>query len=266
MPNARNVEKDVQTLLLVGSTGSGKTTQFLTFPGRKFAYIFDQNALASLRGHDVEYEEFIPEHIDLDVVSLKANTRDRYSKAPEPRTYVQFEQDIEAKLKSGFFDDIDAISLDSTTMLTDIVMDRVMHLNGRFGKQPEQGDYVATTNTIIKIYRTVLGLKIPIFVTGHIEFGKDDTTGRMQNTMAFLGRLRQRLPIMFSEVWLAYGDESKDNMSYKIRTRQNRTNPFLRCTSRFINTVEDVTLDFDNPLEGQGVWGLLERTDIAKGA
>ena len=266
MPNAKDIDKEVQTVLLVGGTGGGKTTQFLTFPGKKFAYIFDNNALASLRGFDLEYEQFIPEHVDLDVVSLKANTRDRFSKAPEPKTYVNFEKDLEERLRTGYFDDIDAISIDSTTMLTDIVMDRVLHLNGRFGKQPEQTDYVATTNTIIKIYRTLLGLQKPIFVTGHIEYKQDEATGRMQNTMAFLGRLRQRLPIMFSEVWLAYGDLDRDkNMRYYVKTRQDRQNPFLRCTMRHIDNTEDVTIDFSKPVEGQGIFELLDRQAIAQG-
>ena len=258
MPNAKDVDRGIQTVLIVGGTGSGKTTQFLTFPGKKFAYIFDQNALASLRGFDIEYEAFIPEQLDLDVVSLKANTRDKFSKPPEPKTYINFELDFENKLDTGFFDDFDSVAVDSTTMLTDIVMDRMLYLNGRFGKQPEQIDYVGTTNTIIKIYRSLLGLQKPIYVTGHIEFKQDEATGRMQNIMSFLGRLRQRLPIMFSEVWLAYADPDRDeNMHYYIQTRQDRKNPFLRCSSRLIANTEDVTLDFNKTLEGQGIGGLL---------
>lgn len=265
MPNARDVGQEVESILLVGSTGGGKTTQFLTFPGRKFAYVFDTNALASLRGHDVEYEEFIPEHLDLDVVSLSANKRDRTSKPPEPKTYQLFETDFETRLRNGFFNDIDAISIDSTTMLTDIVMDRVLYINGRFGKQPEMTDYVATTNTMIKLYRTILGLGVPVFITGHIEFQKDETTGRMQNVMAFLGRLRQRFPMMFSEVWLAYGDVDKDGkVRYYVQTRQDRQNPFLRCTHPSIGFKEDVTIDFTQPTEGQGVYSLLNRAMVRR--
>ncbi len=266
MPNAKNVTSQIETLLVVGSTGSGKTTGFVTMPGKKFMYIFDPNTLATLRGQDVDYEIFLPEHLDLDAVTLKANVRDRVSKSIEPQTYVLFERDIESKMDSSFFDPYDVIGIDSITTLTDIVMDRVMHLNGRFGKQPEMTDYVATTNTMIKIFRTVLGFGKSVYVTGHIDFKQEESTSRMQNVMAFLGRLRQRLPLLFSEIWLAYGEPDKDGkMHYFVRTQQDRYNPFLRCTLRMIDPVEDVTVDWKTDLSGQGIGSLVSRALIANG-
>jgi len=266
MSNAKNVGQEIKSCLLIGSTGGGKTSQFLTYPGKKYALLFDTNAIATLRGHDIEYDEYIPEHLDLDVVTLKTNVRDKFSKAPEPKTYITFERDLEEKMRTNYFEDYDSIMIDSTTMFTDIVMDRVLWLNGRFGKQPEMADYAACTNTIIKVYRTLLGFRKPILITGHIEFQKDETTQRFQNTLAFLGQLRRRIPLMFNEVWLAYGEPNRDGkMSYYVRTRQDRQNQFLRCTSEFVETVENVTLDYKKPLESQGVGALLDRTVIASG-
>lgn len=266
MLNAKDVDKQLETLLVVGTTGSGKTSGFLTLPGKKFMYIFDPNSLATLRGHDVDYELFLPERLDLDVVTLKANIRDRASKSLEPKTYNMFERDIEAKMESGFFDSYDAIGVDSVTTLTDVVMDRCTFLNNHFGKNPEMVDYVATTNTVIKIFRTFLGFEKPLYVTGHIEFKQEEATSKMQNVMAFLGRLRQRMPILFSEVWLAYAEPDKDKkMHYYVRTQQDRYNPFLRCTSKFVDPVEDVTIDWSRDPEGQGIGELLGRTSISKG-
>lgn len=266
MPNAKDAPATVTTILNVGSTGSGKTSGFLTLPGKKFIYIFDPNALATLRGHNVEYEAFLPEHLDLDAVTLKANTRDNLSKAPTPITYIEFERHIEEGMETNYFDQFDNIGLDSITTLQDVVMDRIMHLNGRFGKQPEMTDYVATTNTIIKIFRTLLSFNKLVYITGHIEYKQEEITSKMLNVMDFIGRLRRRLPILFSEVWLSYGDPDKeDKMHYFVRTQQDRYNPYLRCSSRFINPIEDVTIDWDKPLEGQGVGGLLERQTIAQG-
>ena len=267
MPNAQDAPMTVTTILNVGSTGSGKTTGLLTLPGKKFIYIFDPNALATLRGHDVEYETFIPEHLDLDAVTLRANTRDNISKAPTPKTYIEFENHFEKGIENNYFDQFNVIGLDSITTLQDVVMDRIMHLNGRFGKQPEMTDYVATTNTIIKIFRTLLSFNKIVYVTGHIEYKQEEATSKMLNVMDFIGRLRRRLPILFSEVWLSYGDPDKEEkMHYFVRTQQDRYNPYLRCSSRFIDPVEDVTVDWSKPLEGQGIGGLLERVTIAEGA
>ena len=74
MPNAKDAEvSPVESILAIGTTGVGKTTQFLTLPGKKFIYLFDPNALRSLAGHDVDYEEFRIDSMDLDlsVKSLK---------------------------------------------------------------------------------------------------------------------------------------------------------------------------------------------------
>ena len=57
MPNALNATEDdvgKPKFLLVGSTGSGKTAQILTLPGKTFAYIFDPSALATLKGYDID--------------------------------------------------------------------------------------------------------------------------------------------------------------------------------------------------------------------
>ena len=54
-------------IMVVGDTGSGKTTQFLTFPGRKFAYLFDPAGRESLGDYDGDFAEMLPEQGDLDL-------------------------------------------------------------------------------------------------------------------------------------------------------------------------------------------------------
>lgn len=266
MPNAKDAPATVITILNVGSTGSGKTQGLLTLPGKKFNYIFDPNALATLRGHDVDYEAFIPEHLDLDAVTLASAKRDKFSRPPAPVSYTEFENHLESHLKDGFFDQYDVIGLDSITTFTAVILDRIQHLNSRFGEHPTIADNVATVNTAVRVFRTLLSFNKIVYVTGHIDYKQEEGSGRMVNVMYFLGGLRKRLPILFSEVWLSYGEPDKEGkMHYFVRTQQDRYNPYLRCSSRFIDPVEDVTVDWDKPLEGQGIGGLLERASIAQG-
>ena len=276
MPNAQDAPTGISTICNVGGTGSGKTNQLLTLPGKKFDYIFDPNALMTLRGHDVEYETFIPEHLDLDAVTLASAKRDKLSKPPIPKSYTEFETHLESHLTDSFFDQFDVIGLDSITTFTAVVLDRILHLNGRFGEHPTVADNVAAVNTIIRVFRTLLGFKKIIYVTGHIDYkqetykatdvGSAEGSGKMLNVMYFLGGLRKRIPILFSDVWLSYGEpDREDKMHYFVRTQQDRQNPYLRCSSRFINPVEDVTVDWNEPLEGQGIGGLLTRETIVQG-
>lgn len=246
--------------LVVGGTGGGKTSLLTTIPGRKFAYLFDPNAVRTIRGQPIDYIEFLPEHIDLDAVTLKRETRDRYTRAPEPMTYVRFEEDIEERIADGTFSDYDAIAIDSITTLTDVVMDRIMYLNGRFGKWPEQADYTATVNTILKIFRTVLSLGKVIYVTGHVEFKQEEASGKMLNTLAMVGRLRQRLPLAFAEIWLAFADNDKDGKTHWfVQTQPDRYNPWLRSTMRELDRIEDVTIDDWGHPEKFGIGALISK-------
>jgi len=79
-PNAKDAELSSQTsIFALGEIGAGKTSQIATLPGRKFAYLFDPNALNSLSGHDVDYEEYNVNAMDLDlsIKSLKKDVGDK---------------------------------------------------------------------------------------------------------------------------------------------------------------------------------------------
>ncbi len=263
--NATTYKPGREQIFALGSGGCGKTTGFASLPGKKFLYAFDPHALNSLRGQDIDYEEFVAEHMDLDAVTLKKDTRDRFSKAPEPKTYVAFEEHIEEAIKEGFFDQYDAVGFDSLSSLQDIVMDRIMHLNGRFGKWPEQADYTATINTVVKIVRTLVAQKKLVYITGHIEYKQEEASGKMMNTLALIGRLRNRLPLMFSEIWHFYADSDKDGKPhFYIRTTPDRYSPWVRTSIRGLKPIEDVTLtNWRNPT-GEGVGRILKQARLAE--
>lgn len=262
---ATDYKSEGNSLLGVGYGGGGKTQGIVTIPGRKFVYVFDPNALETLKGfNNVDYVSFIPEQIDLDAVTLKGNVRDSYSKAPEPRTYVEFEQDFEERLASGFFEDYDCIAIDSATSLQDICYDRIMFLNGRFGKWPEIADHTGVVNTVTKIMRTASAIrhsdggKLLLYLTAHIDLDKDETSGRILHRMAVVGALRRRLPLLFANIWLCYSEPNKDGRPrWLVRTSPDRYTPFLRSAVRGLEPVEDVTIDDWRKPEGEGIGGIL---------
>lgn len=253
------------SILVVGYSGTGKTQGITTLPGKKFVYVFDPNSLQTLKGFkDIDYMEFLPEQIDLDAVTLKKNVRDDFSRAPEPRTYVEFENDFEDRIDEDFFEGYDVIAFDGMTTLQDIVMDRIMYLNGRFGKWPEIADYTACVNTVVKVLRTATALRkksgdpLLLYLTGHIDFTKDEASGKLLNQMAFIGALRRRVPLLFSNIWFTFAEPDKDNVTqWHVRTSPDRYNPFLRSAVRGLEPVENVTIDdWKNP-QGEGIGGLL---------
>src|SRR3990167_6767223 len=84
-------------ILMLGDTGSGKTTQFLTLPGKKYMYIFDPNALLSLRGHDVDYDEYMPATVGMAAGSLAKGKGDK-SAATRSDSYQLFEAQFNERL------------------------------------------------------------------------------------------------------------------------------------------------------------------------
>lgn len=262
MPNAKDFKSGFEKILAVGETGGGKTAGFKTLPGKKYGFIFDPNALNTLKGTDMEYETFFPDLLDINAITLKAATRDTHIRAPEPQAYLDFETVFSSKLLSGELGDYDAILFDSMTTFSDLVMDRILYLNGRFGKWPEQADWTATMNTIANVLRTLVNINATVYVTAHTEFKQDEQTGRMRNIMSLIGRLRNKIPLLFSEVWQFSADtDSSGNTAWFVQTAPDRNCPYLRSTIQGLELFEDITIPSDkwNNPTGEGVAKILSR-------
>ena len=173
MPNAKSASTPShQNILVVGPTGSGKTTLIWTLPGKKFAYLFDPNALESLRGLDIDYEEFLPDALEMDA-TLKGFNRgskdDRPASKLEPTTYMKWVEDLNKKADNDVFSNYDWLILDSATFMQKTLFDRQLYINNRYGKVEELADYRVVGSKLSEIFRSIASIPIHIFVTGHVN-------------------------------------------------------------------------------------------------
>lgn len=264
MKNAKDYhEHRAHKFLVLGKTGSGKTSGFLTLPGKKFLYCFDSNAILTIQGQDVDYEEYLPDDLSLKLTSLSKETmkkipaKSRPAKDSGASLYRKWEEDFEDKLRDGFFDSYDVIGIDSFTTLSDLVMDGVLALNGRPGTWPNLDDYGPQMLTLTNICRTLVSLGKTVYFTGHIETRQDETTKRIMNQPVMTGRLKSKLPLLFSEILITEAQtDMKGNVSFNIQTRPDRYNDSVRCTLKNASFKEDVTIDWNKPVVGQGIGGL----------
>lgn len=254
MPNAKTL--DIHSggkpkFLLVGSTGGGKTTQIITLPGRTFAYLFDPSALSSLRGFDIEYETFFPEKLGISAQSLTKGKSDKPlpgASEDASEVYRLWEEDFEKKISTGYFDNFDNIAFDSFTTFSDIVMDRILYLNGRPGHFPQQDDWTAQMASITNVVRTLVGMNKLLLFTAHDEFKQDEASKRMQNVLVLTGKLRIKLPLLFSEIWHMDSQSTAEKIHYTAQTRSDRLNPTIRCTIRDLPMYADMTIgNFKEP-------------------
>lgn len=261
MPNASNVgHNEPHRFFLYGDMGSGKTTQVLTLPRPTFVYIFDPNSLLTLRGHDVEYEQFLPEDLTLDVVSLKKVEGGGHKRGPKVMSkkvvaYEEWERDFSARDFSKY----NSVAIDSATSFLDLIMDYVLQINGRPGQWPEQDDYGPQMVTFTNAVRTFASMGKTLLCTGHYETWQDRKTMRTTRQLMMTGRLRTKIPLLFSDVFYCEGGvDEKGAPQYTVQTVKDKDIPAARCSFNGLSPLEDVTVDFKGDLEAQGLGALLD--------
>jgi len=264
MPNAKDIDLSparlAHRILVLGDTGSGKTTQFATLPGKKFAYLFDPSAILSLRGQDIDYEEFLPSELDLKLTSLTKDRGDIKKSSEGAEAYRAWEKDFDEKFDGGFFDKYENIMMDSSTTFLDMIMDGVLAINSRGGQWPQQDDYGPQMITFHKVVRAFVSMGKRVYFTAHYNVTKDEVLGRVFRLPMMTGRLVRKIPLLFSEVLsLEAVADGSGKVVYRCQTKPDRLTPNIRTSIKGLEPFEDVTIDFNKPLEGQGLGRLLTK-------
>lgn len=263
-------------LLVYGKAGSGKTTLFRTIPGRKFLYMFDPAGMNSIMPtDDIYYEEFLVDAVPMSVNTLKGVKDSASPSYSAMETYVRWENDFQNRLDKGWFTDpnveidgvkggFDAIGFDSLTTLTDIVMDRILQLNQRAGKNPELSDYGILTNTLSRIIRNAAATSCILYLTAHEQASQDKLLRTVSNEIMVPGQLKVKLPILFSEIYHATGMIGPDGKpKYEIATIADEGYNLARCSEVVrqagLGLVQNVTITNKQDPESSGLGPILKK-------
>ena len=253
-------------ILVYGKAGSGKTSLFRTIPGRKFIYMFDPAGLNSLNStDDIYFEEFLVDTIPMSVNTLKGVKDSASPNYQSMDTYSRWENDFQNRLDKGWFTNkdveidgvkggFDVIGFDSLTTLTDVVMDRILQLNQRAGKNPELGDYGILTNTLARIIRNAAATNCIVFLTAHEQAQQDKLLRTVNNEIMVPGQLNVKLPLLFSEIYHCTAEvDPKGNPLYKIATIAEDMYPLARCSQVMrdagIDLFHNVTIKTQDPTD-----------------
>ena len=104
---ATQKEKGYHRVMLVGPTGSGKSTQIPTLSGPKLIYAFDPNCVKNVQDHlhpeDIILE-FMPDPMELDIMPKSINQKvGGKVEDINPRLYEDFIVDHDDRRADGFF-------------------------------------------------------------------------------------------------------------------------------------------------------------------
>lgn len=258
MANAKDLKGSAaHRILMLGNTGSGKTTQILTLSGKKYVHIFDQNALLSLQGYDIDYDEYMPDTIGMAATSMTKGKGDKAS-SNASESYRRFETEFNERMQNGFFDQYDWVCFDGASTLLDLIMDRVLTINGRFGTWPHQDDHGPVMVAFTNICRNLTAMGKSTYMTGHLETRQDQVTQKIETRPMMTGRLVVKIPLLFSDVFASDVVQDKDGKSlYRIQTAPTEAIRTIRTSIKGLNVFEDVSIDFANDPAGQGLGGVI---------
>lgn len=254
-----------ERILIAGRTGAGKSALIWTLPGKKFAYLFDPNAMRTLQGLDVDVQEYYPDFGEIDH-TLKGFNKGSKSDKPkdgvvkEPKAYETWVDDINEKVDSKFFEPYKWLVIDSATFLVKAVMDRQLYINQRYGDLQDLGDYRVVGNKLTDVFRSISGLPINVYVTGHISTFQDDKTKKIETQLQLPGSARTALPLMFTNIWQAFvKEDSHGKLRHMIRTQPDPKGLQDLRSSLQLAAEEDVTIEDFSKAEQYGIGKLLNR-------
>lgn len=263
--SAAVMESRAHTIFVLGRTGGGKTAQIVTLPGKKFVYIWEPNAMETLRGYaNVDYLDYIPQEDELEI-ALKGFNKDTLTDrktVKEPKTYERWRADYAERRKSGFFQQYDWICIDSFTFMVSAMIERQMFLDKRSGEPPDMGDYRVVGDSLRRIVLSMQALNMNLFLTGHLSEYQNEKTKQITVQANLPGQSRTLIPLGCTNIWQCEhnGEASKD---FVIRTKPDlRGLRELRTTIPNLKEFENVTIPVDasgrfvNP-EKHGIGALL---------
>lgn len=279
MPHVRDAKlSPFKRILAVGGTGTGKTTQMWTLPGKKFLYQFDPNTMASIKGiavqlgiepPDIEYEAFEPDILSLDgtLKGFRKEAKDdnltminRDKKEAEPTVYLDFLEDINSRVEDGYFlkNDFKWLCFDSLTFLNKATMARNLFINDHYGFIEDLADYRVVGSKISEVFTSLMSLPLNIYMTAHFDSFQDDKTKKIETKISAHGNSRKMLPLIFTEIFQTEREEYKGKMEYTIRTRpDSRGLQDLRTSILGLEELEDVTINDFSRASEYGIGAIL---------
>lgn len=210
--------------LIYGDFGTGKTFMLHTCPGPVFIDSFDPGGTKSLRKY-------------INSGHVLADTRwEREQSEYDAQVWYDWEKVFRERKKNGFFDHIGTYVVDSLTTASAAIMAAAMRKNnkntpiaGLNAYIPQLRDYQVQMVVIENIIKEFTGLPCHFICTAHMEATKNEDGATIAKIPLVTGKLAERLPSLFDEVYVTQTKETSKGLDYSILTRNTG---FFKARSR----------------------------------
>ncbi len=202
-----DVRNQAFNAIIYGDIGTGKTHLLRTCRRPILIHSFDPGGLKTLRNDPGFMKDILPDS--------------RYEKedAKKPSCYVAWEKEFDRLRKEDFFTQVGTYVIDSATTWADALMNEVLKRAGRTAGTPQQMDWMVQMNTIRDAMKIFTSLPCDCILTAHVDYQKDEATGRMLGAPLLTGKLKQKIPLLFDEIYVTVAKETSTGTQYSLLTK-----------------------------------------------
>ena len=205
---AADSEQKAFNALIYGDFGTGKTWSLRTCPKPVLIHSFDPGGARGLQDMARTGEVLI-------------DARFEQESSKKPTAYGMWEKEFDRLRTTDFFEGIGTYVIDSVTTWGDALMNEILRKANRAGTVPQIQDYLIQMLTIRDVIHVCTGLPCNFIALGHITIDKDETTGKIESGPLLTGKLSQKLPLLFDEVYVSTAKSKPSGVEYKFITQSN---------------------------------------------
>lgn len=212
--------------LVIGDRKTGKTSLLKTARKPVLLDLFDPGGWLPLK-KEIDAGEIIVRDFSDEI-------------SDDPKQFRRWEKSWINDLNSGFFDLFGTYCIDSLTTFLGALSNAIRKeapIDSKDGKKRRKGslsisDYQPLYATIEDIIKSTSSTGVDFILTAHLETDKDELTGEILTDLAAFKGLKSRLPILFSEVWVAQKKQTAKGVEYQLLTNdKGRTKAGSRLSS-----------------------------------
>ncbi|MFA6972813.1 MAG: AAA family ATPase [Gallionella sp.] len=152
---------------------------------------------------------------------ILADTRYEVEDPMKPTAFELWDKEYHRRKREGYFDYIGTYFLDSATTWSSAAMNVILKKANRLGGPPFQQDYLPAMSMIENAIKDMTTLPCDVILTAHLDVDKDEATGRMFVGPLFVGKLKQRIPLLFDELYCAQTKNTSAGVVYSLLTRSD---------------------------------------------
>lgn len=152
---------------------------------------------------------------------IYADTRYEVEDPDKPTAFELWDREYARRKRENYFSGIGTYFIDSATTMSSAAMNVSLKKAGRPGGVPFQQDYLPTMVMMENAIKDIMTLPCDVILTAHLDSDKDEATGKLFIGPLFIGKLKQRIPILFDELYTMQIKRTSSGDKYNLVTRSD---------------------------------------------